>query len=67
MNHQSNVSGGEDIVSQQQIQMLKKKVAEYEARIYHNLDSLSTGYKSRDYDSIHVFEERVIYDLKAEN
>lgn len=25
------------------------------------------NYKTRDYNSIHVFEQKVIYDLKTEN
>lgn len=25
------------------------------------------AYKARDYNSIHVFEQKVIYDLKSEN
>jgi len=24
-------------------------------------------YQMRDYDSVHVFEQKIIYDLKAEN
>lgn len=48
--------------------MLRKKVAEYESRLNSsNTQNMIKTYKTRDYESIHVFEQKVIYDLKAEN
>lgn len=34
---------------------------------HKNTDTLLRNYKIRDYESINVFEQKVIYDLKNEN
>jgi len=47
--------------------MLKKRLAEYEAKLSYNAESLMKTYRLRDYESVHVFEQKAIYDLKAEN
>lgn len=56
----------DDFINQQQIEVLRKKVAEYESRIYSQ-QNIFKNFKVKDYESGHVFEQKVIYDLKSEN
>lgn len=62
-----NNQAEEDFINQQQIEVLRKKVAEYESRLFNFNGSRINNFKSRDYESTHVFEQRAIYELKAEN
>ena len=41
-------------------------MAEYESKLF-SLQSLLKNYKVKDYESGHVFEQKIIYDLKTEN
>lgn len=67
-NHNKNPQSEEDLINQQQIEVLRKKIAEYESRLFNdNFTKNVSGYKVRDYESSYVFEQKVIYDLKSEN
>lgn len=63
----------EDFINQQQIEVLRKKVAEYEAKIHHyssysktNMNYQISDY-NKDYDAVRIFENKLIYNLKKEN
>ena len=45
--------------------MLRRKVEEYESAAKGNHEPAT--FRMRDYESNSVFEQRVIYELKAEN
>lgn len=55
----------DDFINQQQIEVLRKKVAEYESRLYNQGGSKFSNYKLRDYESTQVFEQKALYDLKS--
>ena len=63
----------EDFINQQQIEVLRKKVAEYESKLHHysNYSKTNINYQisdyNKDYDAVRIFENKLIYDLKKEN
>ena len=63
----------EDFINQQQIEVLRKKVAEYESKLHHysNHSKTNINYQisdyNKDYDAVRIFENKLIYDLKKEN
>ena len=59
----------ENIMNQQQIEGLKKQIAEYESRIYkqNNSKTPCINFRGHDFVNGHVFEQKIVYELKSEN